>query len=187
MTVPPIAAAIIAGGRGRRMGTPHKAILTLPDGSTPVQRLAAALHAAGCTPVVISANDPGRYAGTGLRVVADLRPGSGPLAGIEAVLAALAPAPVLIVAGDMPHLGRAEIGRLIAGWDGRLAVAWTDRMQPLCALIAADVLGEVRAALDRGDLGVHRLWERLGAVAVRFGDAAAFGDLDTPDDLARLR
>ncbi len=185
MSALPIAAAIIAGGRGRRMGTPHKAALVLADGSTPVQRLAAALHAAGCAPVVVSANDPNIYAETGLRVVADLRPESGPLAGIEAVLAALAPAPVLIAAGDMPHLGRSEIDRLIHGWDGRLCVAWTDRMQPLCAVIAADVLGEVRAALDHGERGVHRLWERLGAVPVRFDEAAAFCDLDTPEDLAR--
>lgn len=166
------------------MGTPHKALLRLGDGSTPAQRLATALQAAGCTPLLIVTNAAAPYAATGLRVVPDRRSGLGPLAGIEAALLALAPAPVCVVAGDMPGLGEAEFRHLLAGWDGRLAVAWTDRMQPLCAVVAAELAGEVSAALERGELGVHRLWERLGAVPVRFATPAAFADLDTPADLA---
>jgi len=182
-----VAGAIIAGGRGSRMGTPHKAALRLPDGSTPVQRLATALQTAGCAPVVIVANEAGPYAAAGVRVIPDRRPGLGPLAGIEAALLALAPAPICVVAGDMPGLGAAEFHRLIAAWDGRLAVAWTDRMQPLCAVVASTLIGEVSVALDRGEHGVYRLWERLGAVPVRFTEDVAFADLDTPDDLARCQ
>lgn len=169
------------------MGTPHKAALRLSDGSTPAQRLATALRCAGCTPVVIVANEAAPYAATGERVIRDRRPGLGPLAGIEAALLALAPAPICVVAGDMPGLGAADIQRLIAAWDGRLAVAWTDRMQPLCAVVAATLVGEVSTALDRGEHGVYRLWERLGAVPVRFTDEAVFADLDTPEDLARCQ
>ena len=175
-----IAGAIIAGGRGNRMGNPHKAAIRLSDGSTPAQRLSAALEQAGCAPVVIIANDAAPYADR--QVFPDRRPGLGPLAGIEAALLALAPAPVCLVAGDMPGLSAIHLGRLIGGWDGRLSVAWTDRMQPLCAVVAAGLASEVSAALDRGELGVGRLWERLGATSVRFPDAAAFRDIDTPAD-----
>jgi molybdenum cofactor guanylyltransferase len=169
------------------MGSPHKAAIRLGDGSTSSDRLAAALHGAGCAPVVIVANEAFPYVGMGLCVVADRRTGLGPLAGIEAALMALAPLPVCVVAGDMPKLGAEDLRRLMNAWDGRLAVAWTDRMQPLCAVVAADLVGEVSAALDRGEHGVYRLWERLGAVPVRFADAEAFTDLDTPEDLARCQ
>lgn len=177
-----IAGAIIAGGHGSRMGNPHKAAIRLRDGTTSAQRLAAALSEAGCAPVVIVANDATPY--TGMRVIPDLRPGLGPLAGIEAALLALAPAPVCLVAGDMPNLRSAQIRQLINAWDGRLAVAWTERMQPLCAVVAAGLASEVSAALERNELGVWRLWERLGAVPVRFNSPAAFADMDTPEDLA---
>lgn len=169
------------------MGSPHKAAIRLGDGSTPSERLATALHGAGCAPVVIVSNDSSPYFGMGLCVVADRRTGLGPLAGIEAALMALAPLPVCVVAGDMPKLGAEDLRRLLNAWDGRLAVAWTDRMQPLCAVVAADLVGEVSAALDRGEHGVYRLWERLGAVPVRFADAETFTDLDTPEDLARCQ
>lgn len=177
-----IAGAIIAGGRGSRMGNPHKAAIRLRDGTTSAQRLAAALGGAGCAPVVVVANDATPYAG--MRVIPDLRPGLGPLAGIEAAMLALAPAAVCLVAGDMPCLVSADIQRLVSAWDGRLAVAWTDRMQPLCAVVASDLTSEISAALDHGALGVHRLWQRLGAAQVQFTDSAAFRDLDTPEDLA---
>lgn len=182
-----LAGAIIAGGRGSRMGSPHKAAIRLGDGRTSSERLAAALHGAGCAPVVIVANEAHPYLGMGLCVVPDRRPGLGPLAGIEAALLALAPMPVCVVAGDMPKLGAKDIRRLLHAWDGRLAVAWTDRMQPLCAVVASNLVSEVSAALDRGEHGVYRLWERLGAVPVRFADAESFTDLDTPEDLARCQ
>lgn len=182
-----VAGAIIAGGRGRRMGDPHKAALRLPDGGTPARRLLTALGEAGCAPTLIVANQAAPYADLGVRVVPDRRPGCGPLAGIESALLTLTPAAVCVLAGDMPALRGADLRHLIAGFDGRLAVAWTDRMQPLCAVVAAQLLGEVSAALERGEHGVHRLWERLGAVRVDFADAGPFADLDTPDDLARCQ
>ena len=169
------------------MGTPHKATLPLRDGSTPVRRLAAALQASSCTPLVIVANESAPYADAGLRVIPDRRVGLGPLAGIEAALLAMAPASVCVIAGDMPNLGSAEIRRLIDAWDGRLVVAWTDCMQRLCTVVASTLVSEISAALDRGEHGVYRLWERLGAVPVRFAEAAAFVDLDTPEDLARCQ
>lgn len=163
------------------MGNPHKAAIRLRDGSTPAQRLDIALRAAGCSPVVVVANDPAPYAG--LRVIPDLRPGLGPLAGIEAALLALAPAAVCLVAGDMPALDATHLRQLIAAWDGRLAVAWTERMQPLCAVVASGLASEVSMALDRGEHGVQRLWQRLDARPVCFASTLPFRDLDTPEDL----
>ncbi len=181
-----IAGAIIAGGRGSRMGTPHKALLALPDGSTPVARLIAALGGAGCAPLLIAANDAEPYVAFGLPVVADRRTGCGPLAGIEAALLATDTEAVCVVPGDQPLFDQTAVERLIADWDGRLAVAHSERMQPLCAVIGRALALEVSAALDRGEHAVYRLWDRLGAAAVRFTDDRVFVDLDVPEDLARL-
>ena len=179
-----IAGAIIAGGRGTRMGDPHKALRRLPDGTSAGMRVRDALRAAGCDPLLVSANDPVPWTALGLPVVADRRADCGPLAGIEAVL--LAQAPVCLIAGDMPAFDVDCVRRLLAGFDGRLCVAWGERMQPLCAVIGGAILPEVTAALERGEHGVYRLWERLRALPVRFADEAVFADLDTPDDLARV-
>ena len=182
----PFASAIIAGGQGRRMGTPHKAALDLGDGTTPAGRLAAVLVAAGCRPPVIIASDPGPYLGLNLPVLSDRRPGEGPLAGIETALLALAPDPVCLVAGDMPRVGVAEVRTLLNAWNGRLVVAWTSRMQPLCALVGSELVSDLSAALDRGERSVFRLWDRLGAASVQFPSEDPFADLDTRDDLNRL-
>lgn len=178
-----IGGAIICGGRGTRMGDPHKAMRALPDGTCAAARVRAALRGAGCDPLLVSANDPAPYVPLGLPVVADVRSGCGPLGGIAAVLAVHAP--LCLVAGDMPRFDAGCVQQLLAAFDGRLCVAWDVRMQPLCAVAAATILPEVLAALERGEHGVHRLWERLGAVPVRFADPAVFADLDTPEDLAR--
>jgi molybdopterin-guanine dinucleotide biosynthesis protein A len=171
------------------MGTPHKALLRLPDGSTPASRLVAALSGAGCSPVVIAANDPAPYREMAVPVVADRRTGCGPLAGIEAALLATSVASVAglcIVPGDQPWFDRHAVSHLIANWDGRLTVAWSERMQPLCAVMHAEVAVEISAALARGEHAVYRLWERLGATRCDFADARVFIDLDCPEDLARL-
>lgn len=180
-----IGGAIICGGRGTRMGDPRKALRRLADGSCAGGRVRAALHDAGCDPLLVSADDAAAYAPLGLPVVADARPGCGPLGGIAAVLAVHAP--LCLVAGDMPRFDAGCVRRLIAGFDGRLCVAWGARMQPLCAVAGVGVLPEAMAALERGEHGVYRLWERLGAVPVRFDDEAVFADLDTPEDLARIQ
>lgn len=180
-----LAGAIIAGGRGTRLGDPHKSLRRLPDGSCAASRLIAALGAAGCSPLLVSANQPEPWAALGLQVVADRRDGCGPLGGIEAVLQVHAP--VCLLAGDMTAFTAADVRRLIGGFDGRLCVAWgPGGMQPLAAVVGSGILAEVSAALDRGEHGVYRLWERLRALPVRFDDDAVFADLDTPDDLARV-
>jgi molybdopterin-guanine dinucleotide biosynthesis protein A len=180
-----MAGGIICGGRGSRLGDPHKAMRRLGDGSCAAARIATALRTAGCDPLLISANDPAPYAPLGLPVLADARAGCGPLGGIAALLTAHAP--LCLVAGDMPCFDAACVRRLIAAFDGRLCVAWGSRMQPLCAVVGADVRGAVLEALAGDRHGVHRLWEDLGAVPVAFADEGVFADLDTPDDLRRFQ
>lgn len=178
-----IGGAVLCGGRGTRFGDPHKALRRLPDNTCAAARALAALAGAGCTPLLISANDPAPYATFGLPVIPDRRPGCGPLGGITAALAQHAP--LCLLAGDMFRFNATCVRRLLDAFDGRLCVAWGQQMEPLCVVAGPAILPEALAALDRGECSVYRLWQRLHAVAVHFDDATIFADLDTPEDLQR--
>ena len=154
-------------------------------------RLLAAFGTAGIEPVFLVANDPVPYARFGCPIVADRRSGMGPLAGIEAALLHVAdPCEALVVAPcDLPGLSAVELGALVEAYSaggGPVVVAQAPdgKWQPLCAVLAREVLSEIGRALDRGQCGVQRLWRDLGARSVRCDRQSAFFNVNTPSDLA---
>ena len=107
-----LSAAILAGGRSRRMGT-DKALLRLaPAGPTLIERVAAAV-AAVADEVLIVANDD-RLDFLGLPIVPDAHPDTGALGGIASGLAAARNAHCLVVACDMPFLSPALLRAMAA-------------------------------------------------------------------------
>lgn len=109
--VPPLSAAILAGGESRRMGT-DKALLRLPaDGPTLVERVVAAVGAVAEETFLVANDD--RLAFLGLRTVPDAFPGAGALGGIYSAVAAAEHEHCLVVACDMPFLS-APLLRLLA-------------------------------------------------------------------------
>ncbi len=106
-----VGAAIVAGGRARRLGGRIKPLLEI-DGETILSRELAVLGAR-FTEIVISAADPAPFADVGLPVILDRVAGAGPLAGIAAVLAATRRRFVFAVAGDMPYLSVDAIDTLL--------------------------------------------------------------------------
>lgn len=98
----PLSAAILAGGRGERMGT-DKALLRLtPAGPTLIERVATAVRAVAAETLIV-ANDH-RLDFLRLPTVADAYPGAGALGGIYSAVAAAAHQHCLVVACDMPFL-----------------------------------------------------------------------------------
>ncbi len=93
--------AVLTGGASRRMGR-TKALVEV-DGTPMASRVADALSAAGCEPVVLYGGDPIELAPLDRPVLPDRYPGEGPLGGILGVLEQFAePATdVLIVACDL--------------------------------------------------------------------------------------
>ena len=190
------AVAIIAGGRGARLGGQVKGLLVV-DGQRIVDRQRAALGAL-FDRVIIVANDPEPWRDTGLTVVGDRWPDAGPLAGIEAALAHLAPDAdsVVCVAGDMPFIEPAVLRLLrdappdtdavvprVGGQSQPLLARYGTRLQPL---IAARLAASRRA--------VHRLFDEvkvtwLDEAALRAVDPAlrSLRDVNTPADLDRAR
>ena len=190
------AAAILAGGRARRLGGTPKPLLVV-DGRRVIDRQLAIL-APLFADLVIVANDPAPFAGLGIEVIADRHgPALGPLAGLDAALGWL-PAgcdSVLCVAGDMPYLASALVERLR---NAPPAPAVVPRFacvpQPLCGRYHRSVASAVDAALRSGSRGfaMHAFLERLPGVVWldepelrRLDpDLRTFTNLNTPADLA---
>jgi molybdopterin-guanine dinucleotide biosynthesis protein A len=115
----------------------------------------------------------------------------GPLAGVRVGLMwarelgarALAVSPC-----DAPLLPEDLFARLIAAAGTGAALAETaQRAQPLCAVWPVSALPEVAAALEGGNHPpTWRLLESVGALRIRFDDAAAFANINTRADLAAI-
>jgi molybdenum cofactor guanylyltransferase len=191
---PPIAGLLLTGGASRRMGT-DKALIEV-DGQRLVDRAAAVLRAVADPVVEVG---PGW---SGLPAVREDPPGSGPLAALSAGAAALRAAghdgPVLVLAVDMPRVS-VELLQLLAGRAGvATAVPRADgHPQPMCARYGPDVLAAVDERLAAGGRSLRDLLETLAvAGAVSWVERQewepvagpdAFSDVDTPEDLRRLR
>src|SRR3954453_12211003 len=102
------AAAILAGGGGRRMGGAVKGLLEV-GGSAIVLREVSALAQVADEILLVAADlEPWRetlaQTQTPVRLVADRQPGQGPLAGLDAAFAATGADAVLVVGSDLPFL-----------------------------------------------------------------------------------
>jgi molybdopterin-guanine dinucleotide biosynthesis protein A len=200
-----IAGAILAGGLATRYGGTNKAALDLGDGRTLLEHISGELWAAGVGEVIVCASAQAAQAARagGLKAVPDRREHLGPLAGIEAALAHYAGLSgeltvepqydaTVLLACDMPGITASEISALIDAFRQAQAAIVVAEMpdfswQPLCSVVHNGILADVRAALDAGQLGVQRLWRRLGAVSVPFADDRPFFNVNTPEDMARWR
>ena len=177
------------------MGT-DKALLEV-DGQRLVDRAAAVLGAVADPVIEVG---PGW---SGLPAVREDPPGSGPLAALSAGAAALRAdghdGPVLVLAVDMPRVG-VDLLRLLAGRAGPpdTAIPRADgHPQPMCARYGPDVLAAVDERLAAGGRSLRDLLETMaasGAVAwvepdewAPVAGPEAFSDVDTPEDLQRLR
>ena len=138
--------------------------------------------------IVISANrNLERYAAYGRRVLPDTLPDfPGPLAGVLAALYAVTADWLLVVPCDTPHLPADLAFRLLGAAQLEsvpLVVAEDEaRVHHSCFLVHADQRDNLAAFLARGERAV-RLWQaELSSTRVRF-DAAAFANINRPDDL----
>lgn len=184
-----ITGLILAGGRSERMGGTDKGLILLRG-----QPLVAHVHARFAPqvgPLWISANrNAADYARWGA-VLADAprHAGAGPLAGIATALARLDTPWLATVACDMPLAPLdlvAQLARALAT-GARAAVAETGgHMQPVCMLVAAELAGDLAEYLDGGGRRVGQWLARVRAARVPHSDEAAFANVNTPDELARL-
>lgn len=182
-----LAAVILAGGAGRRMGGADKGLVAY-QGRPLVEWVLDAV-----TPqvdeVVISANrNLERYARYGRRVLPDVLPDfPGPLAGVLAALDAVRTDWLLVTPCDTPHLPSDLALRLLGAAQLEsvpLAVAEdAARVHHGCFVVRTDQRDNLAAFLARGERAVRHWQAGLSSTRVRF-DAAAFANLNEPRDLA---
>lgn len=189
-----ITALVLAAGRSQRMGSP-KLLLTL-GGQTLLRRVIAAARASRCDDVLVVlgelAEQVGREAtAAGVRTVLNPRYREGMGTSIAAGIAALAPASdaAVVLLGDQPCVGADAINALIDTYHATgkpLVASRYGNVVGVPALIARSLYAE--AALLSGDIGARPLIARhpefVAEIPLR---PEASWDVDTPDDLARLR
>ena len=113
----------------------------------------------------------------------------GPLAGILAGLRASSTPWLAVVPCDSPRLPADLVERLAQGLgDARGAVVRRgERLEPVCCLLSTALADDLERYLADGGRKVEG-WVARHAAPVSFDrpdDAAAFANINTPDDLAR--
>jgi molybdopterin-guanine dinucleotide biosynthesis protein A len=170
------AGVLLTGGASTRMGR-DKA--TLVVGGETLGARAARVLSAVCAPVVEVG--PGV---TGLRAVRERPPGSGPLGALVAGVDAVGVLPVVLLACDMPNVSEGIV-RMLAEWPGNGTVVPVAAGRPQYACARYGVVDASGSALRH--LVDHRAELIDESVWSAYGPPDAFDDLDTPDDLHRLR
>jgi molybdopterin-guanine dinucleotide biosynthesis protein A len=197
-----VAAAILAGGKGTRLGNLDKGAL-LVGGRTILDRQLEVLRGrfSRILLVLAPAASPDAAAPPSARadlvIVRDRAPaGSGPLAGLDAALAALTPdeESVVCIAGDMPLLSTPALDLLRDTEPAAQALVplVAGHPEPLFARYHRSCTPAVSAALAEGRLktmgllaSVHVHW--LSEATLRQVDPtlASLHNINTPEDLAR--
>lgn len=178
---------VLAGGAGRRLGGPGKPALEV-RGRTLLDHVLLAAPAAAEVVVV----GPRRPTVRSVRWTREDPPGGGPVAGLAAGLHEVTSPLVMVLAADLPRIAGA-VPLLLArarlavdrGRDGAWMVDATGRVQPMVSCVRAAPLRTVMPAEPWGE-PLHRVLAKL-----RLDDlpapAGSVADVDTPDDLARVR
>jgi molybdopterin-guanine dinucleotide biosynthesis protein A len=190
-----VSAAILAGGRARRLGGLDKAALLL-GGTRIIDRQLAILRTLS-EDVMVVANDPSRYAALQLPVVPDLVPGAGALGGVYTALDAARHDLVVVLACDLPFVTADLLDRLITEADDTVdAVVPRSRrgLEPLCAVYRKRCAPVLRERIETGALQLLALPDVLrvrevGPAALAPYDATGrlFANVNTPHDYARAR
>jgi CTP:molybdopterin cytidylyltransferase MocA len=197
-STPEATGLLLAGGAGRRMGTP-KALLVDRDGVPRLARTVDGLLEAGCTSVTVVLGAAAEVARPLLgdrevRVVVATDWAEGMGASLRAGLRALAATDggdavaALVTLVDLPDVGTTVLRRVLDAWetgggrpDALLRATYAGRPgHPV--LLGRDHWGPLIGSLE-GDTGAQPYLRSRKVQEVTCDDLATGRDLDRPDDL----
>ena len=181
---------ILAGGQGRRLGGVDKAALDL--GGARLVDLAVARLEPQVENLAISSNTGAGLAALGFPILADAAP-LGPLAGLLAAMEWAAPMGADYIASaavDCPHFPCDLVPhlRLAVEGGGIIALARAGRVHGTFGLWPVSLRDDLAQFLQSGEN--PKLMDyaaRYSLAYAGFPDESAFDNINTPQDLARLR
>jgi molybdenum cofactor guanylyltransferase len=183
-----ISGLVLAGGQARRMGGIAKGLAPLHG--RPLLAHVIARLAPQVAGLAINANRP-EYGAFGLPLVADVVTGfAGPLAGLHAGLLACTTPWLVTAPCDAPLLPHDLVARLAgsASRHRRLLVATSPRgPEPGFMLAHVELAPALGEWLENGGRKARDWLAAAGACEVAFADGAAFANINTLDELARLQ
>jgi molybdopterin-guanine dinucleotide biosynthesis protein A len=183
-----VAAAVLTGGRGERIGE-NKANVLLA-GNTLAGRAIASLRRAGLDPFIVT--KPDRPVDLeDVEVVFEPEHPRHPLAGVAAAIRSAGQCPVIVLACDLPLLPPAFF-EWLAEYDGGTVIPCPGgEAQPLAGRYSPSDLEAIESALER-QAPARQAAAGLGATFAgdeqlsQFGDpAVTFMNINTPEDLSR--
>jgi molybdenum cofactor cytidylyltransferase len=191
---PRIAAIVLAAGRSARMGAENKLLADI-GGKPMVRHVAeAALGSRGRPILVVTGHQEGdvraALAGLDLSFVSNAEFATGLSTSLKAAVRAVPDAcgGALVLLGDMPHVAASHLDRLIAAFaPGAIVVPVHEGRQGNPVLWPRICFGELLRL--EGDVGAKRLIaaHRDAVREVEMGTADIFADVDTAEQLRRLR
>jgi len=184
-----LSAAVLAGGRGVRMGGPKP---TLEVRGARLIDHAVEVCGEVFERVVVIRGDPRRPPIPDLAVpqLPDAWPGYGALGGVHGALRACAAEGVLVMASDMPSMDAAFLRDLVEHDDGADVVVPRSRsgLQPLAAIYRRTCLPVVEASLRADMRQIIAFYPQVRVSEYLVQDREAlFTNLNTPADLERAR
>lgn len=179
----------MAGGRSTRMGR-DKALLTLEDGRTLLERAFETLWVAGATDVFVAVGTGKKYGLPGAREIVDREPDCGPIGGLTACLADLKHPLCLLLAVDMPAMTPAYLSGLLADAEAGCGVVPVidGSAEPLAAVYPREAAAAAEAALQAREFSMQRLirsLEQQKLVRLRTVSSAErrlFANWNSPED-----
>ena len=181
-----LAAAILAGGRARRMDGVNKGTLVI--GRTAIIDRQLKTLADIARDIFVVGRSDLAWTSRGLRVIPDEIPDAGPLGGIYTAIVRSPCERTLVVACDMPFLSSAFLRELAAVRDADLVIPRHARgYEPLCAIYSRACADDIRERLARGMNEASRLPAAMRVAEVDVDNEAFFVNVNTPHDYERAR
>ena len=189
----PYSAAILAGGKSRRMGR-DKSMMEI--GGVPVIRRIAGTLGEMFNEVFVVANAKVEYERMGLAVVGDIHPGNDSLGGLHAAVASAQASKVFVAGCDMPLLRPALIrglAALVDEWDVVVPVK-DDYPEPLCAFYGKNCAPHIEESISAGRLKMIGFHERVRVRRVEEAtwrawdpEGASFLNANTPEEFEKIK
>lgn len=187
-----LTAAIIAGGKSRRFGSP-KALAALGN----INLIDYAIHTARAISeeIVISYGEDNLFAGKAISVVQDVIPGCGPVGGIYTVLLHAKTPWIAVLPCDLPLLNSQVYEALFAARQENCpVVALSEKgLEPLVSIWPQNLAEPLGKFIRNGKLALHKVVRELKAVEVDIPSQLPgyrtefFLNVNREEDLDRIR